>query len=501
MGHTIVEVKNIYKEFGATKALTNVSLEIKSGEICGLIGENGSGKSTLSSIIAGIQPPTQGEMLNEGVYYAPTSPIEAQQKGIAMIVQEAGTIPNISITDNIYAGKEQYYLKGIFINKKKMTIDAKKALEKIGITNFDPRASLNTLSQEDRKIIEIARAMDEDPKLLIVDETTTALSLYGREVLYKIMEKMRDEDKSVIFISHDIDEVLAICDSVVILRDGQIVGKLSKEEMNPNIIRKMMVGREIRGDYYRGDFDRTISDQVVLEGRHITTEKKLRDIYLTLHKSEILGIGGLTESGIHDLGRVLFGIQKPIEGSVILKKGEKNYVIKNPWSSVRHGIGYVSKNRDEEALLLSTTIKNNIVLASLRKISKRGIVWSSKEKPMAQKEIEKLSIKCKSMDDNVNTLSGGNKQKVVFGKWLATEAEVLILDCPTRGVDIGVKGAMYSLIEELKKEGKSIVMISEELPELIGMSDRIMIIKNGKVAKEFLRSQKLTEHDIIGFMI
>jgi ribose transport system ATP-binding protein len=266
MGHTIVEVKNIYKEFGATKALTNVSLEIKSGEICGLIGENGSGKSTLSSIIAGIQPPTQGEMLNEGVYYAPTSPIEAQQKGIAMIVQEAGTIPNISITDNIYTGKEQYYLKGIFINKKKMTIDAKKALEKIGITNFDPRASLNTLSQEDRKIIEIARAMDEDPKLLIVDETTTALSLHGREVLYKIMEKMRDEDKSVIFISHDIDEVLAICDSVVILRDGQIVGKLSKEEMNPNIIRKMMVGREIRGDYYRGDFDRTISDQVVLEG-------------------------------------------------------------------------------------------------------------------------------------------------------------------------------------------------------------------------------------------
>ena len=501
MKEVVLKVENICKNFGPTKALTDVTMEFYGGEICGLIGENGSGKSTLSSVIAGIQPPTSGVMYKHGERYLPVNPVDGQKKGVAMIVQEAGTIPNISITDNIFAGKEQFFLKGPFVNKKAMQQAAKEALDKIGVDRMDPADNINVLSQEDKKIVEIARALDDDPELLIVDETTTALSVYGRDIIYANMRRMRDEGKAVIIMSHDFDEIMAQCDSVVVLRDGVKVGRLEKEEMNGRAIRNMMVGRDMSENYYREDADGTVSEEVVLEASDISTEKVLKGIDLKLHKGEILGIGGLTESGMHELGRILYGIEKPIKGKVVLKKRDSDYKITNPWGSVKHGIGYVSKNRDVEALLLTTTIRNNITLASLKKISRGGFVSAAKEIPMVQEEIDRLSIKCNSMYSNVNSLSGGNKQKVVFGKWLATGADVLILDCPTRGVDIGVKSAMYSLIEELKNAGKSIIMISEELAELIGMSDRILIMKDGQFTKEFPRNPDLKEHDIINYMI
>ncbi len=501
MKEVILKVENICKEFGPTKALTDVSIEFYGGEICGLIGENGSGKSTLSSIIAGIQPPTSGAMYKKSQLYQPENPIDGQKKGVAMIVQEAGTIPNISITDNIYAGKEKFFMKGPFVNRKAMNESAQNALRKVGISNMNASDSINVLNQEDKKIVEIARALDDDPDLMIVDETTTALSAYGRDIIYSNMHKMRDEGKAVIIISHDIDEILAHCDSVVVLRDGIKIGRLEKEEMTGIAIKNMMVGRDMSGSYYREDINGTVSDTVVMEVSDIMTEKVLNGISLKLHKGEILGIGGLTESGMHELGRILYGIDKPIKGSVKLKEGVGDYIIENPWGSVKHGIGYVSKNRDVEALLLTTTIKNNITLASLKKISKGGFVSSRKENPMVEEEIKRLSIKCSSMNANVNSLSGGNKQKVVFGKWLATGADVLILDCPTRGVDIGVKSAMYSLIEELKNQGKSIIMISEEMAELIGMSDRLLVMKDGRITKEFERNGNITEQDIIQYMI
>ena len=298
MKEVILKVENICKEFGPTKALTDVSIEFYGGEICGLIGENGSGKSTLSSIIAGIQPPTSGAMYKKGQPYQPADPIDGQKKGVAMIVQEAGTIPNISITDNIYAGKEKFFMKGPFVNKKAMNESAQNALKKVGISSMNARDSINVLSQEDKKIVEIARALDDDPDLMIVDETTTALSAYGRDIIYSNMHKMRDEGKAVIIISHDIDEILAHCDSVVVLRDGIKIGRLEKEEMTGIAIKNMMVGRDMSGSYYREDTNGTVSDTVVLEVSDIMTEKVLNGISLKLHKGEILGIGGLTESGM-----------------------------------------------------------------------------------------------------------------------------------------------------------------------------------------------------------
>ena len=268
--------------------------------------------------------------------------------------------------------------------------------------------------------------------------------------------------------------------------------------MDANKIRSMMVGREMTGDYYRGDYDGSFGEKVVMTAERISTEKTLKNVSLTLHEGEILGIGGLTESGMHDLGRVLYGIETPIGGAVTLSNGHR---VKNPWESVDQKIGYVSKNRDVEALLLTASIQDNITLASLRRISRKSLVSSKIEEQMANEQVESLNIKCSHIGQIVNHLSGGNKQKVVFGKWIASGADILILDCPTRGVDIGVKSAMYRLMYELKKQGKSIVMISEELPELIGMSDRILIMKDGTFTGEFTRDKNLSEHDLIQYMI
>lgn len=498
MKKVLMEVKHISKSFGPTKALVDVSIPVYGGEICGLIGENGSGKSTLSSIIAGIQRADSGEMIKDGQPYAPGTSVEGQARGVAMIVQEVGSIPNITIADNIFAGKEKAFCRGPFVNKRAMNAAAGEALRKIGVTNMRPEASLNTLNSEDRKLVEIARAMYNEPDILIVDETTTALSKRGREVIYDVIRKMRDEGRGVLFISHDIGELIEVCDSLVVLRDGQYVARLEKDRMEPDIIKSMMIGREVKGNYYREDNDGW-QDAVAMEARGITGKGGIvKDVSFSLHKGEILGIGGLSESGMHEVGRMAFGIEPIVDGEIVLENGEK---ITSSAKAVRQHIGYVSKNRDVEALSLAATVKDNIALPSLYKIRKFGLVSKKKEKEIALQQVETLRIKCAGIEQNVNSLSGGNKQKVVFGKWIGNEADILILDCPTRGVDVGVKASMYQLMYQLKKEGKAILMISEELPELIGMSDRILIMKDGRVEKEFLRGPEATEQNIINYMI
>ena len=498
MKKVLMEVKHISKSFGPTKALVDVSIPVYGGEICGLIGENGSGKSTLSSIIAGIQRADSGEMVKDGKTYAPNTSVEGQALGVAMIVQEVGSIPNITIADNIFTGKEKAFCRGPFVNKRAMNAAAGEALKKIGVTNMRPEASLNTLNPEDRKLVEIARAMYNEPDILIVDETTTALSKRGREVIYDVMRKMRDEGRGVLFISHDIGELIEVCDSLVVLRDGQYVARLEKDRMEPDIIKSMMIGREVKGNYYREDNDGW-QDTVAMEARGVTGKGgAVREVSFALHKGEILGIGGLSESGMHEVGRMAFGIEPIIEGEIVLENGEK---VTSSAKAVRQRIGYVSKNRDVEALSLAATVKDNIALPSLYKIRKFGLVSKKKEKGIAREQVETLRIKCAGIEQNVNALSGGNKQKVVFGKWIGNGADILILDCPTRGVDVGVKASMYQLMYQLKKEGKAILMISEELPELIGMSDRILIMKDGRVEKEFLRGPEATEQNIINYMI
>ncbi len=497
-GKVLVEVKDMCKNFGVTIALSHVDFVVKTGEIRGLIGENGSGKSTVSSIIAGIQPASSGEMFYEGKPWKPKDVLEAQAAGIGMIVQEAGTISNISVAENIFLGNYQKFKKGPIINKKAMIAEAKKALEKIGVTSINPALPARMYDMQERKLVEIAKCVYNDPQLLIVDETTTALSQHGRDIIYKIMHDMADSGKAVMIISHDLNEMMEHCDTLTVLRDGVIIDNIARKDFDPDDIKKKMVGRELSGKYYRDDND-GYSDEVVLRAECITTMHDLLCLDLELHKQEILGIGGLSDCGMHTIGRALYGLDEVVDGQVVLTKD--GTVIKNAEVAFKHGMGYVSKNRDTESLELNASIYNNIASTGYDKNAVGPFISRHKEKAYVDKQVKALMIKCQGAYQPVRALSGGNKQKVVFGKWIADDPDILILDCPTRGVDIGVKAAMYQLIYEMKQRGKSIIMISEELPELIGMCDRLLIVRDGQVSGEFFRKDGYDDRALIEYMI
>lgn len=494
----ILKARNISKNFGLTQALDNVSINIERGKVIGLIGENGSGKSTFASIISGVYGAASGTLELKGKPYKPSSIMEAQQQGISMIAQEMGTLPGIRVADNIFLGKENMFTSYGIMNRKKMYQTAKSVLAKIGITDINPADITSKYSLEERKLIEVVRALYSNPDIFIVDETTTALSQRGRDIIYKLIREFKEANKAVLFISHDLDEIMQVCNKLIVLRDGILIKELDKEEFDEEKIKELMVGRKLTGDYYRSDYDGSYMDEVVLKADNIYVNGALEGVSLELHKGEILGIGGLTDCGMHELGRVLFGIDKPLYGSVTLGDGRKIHSVKR---AIKNKIGYTSKNRDQESLILNASILDNIVLPSLNKISKAKLIFKRSEKQFTNKQVNNLRIKCREIIQDVKDLSGGNKQKVVFGKWLGYETEIFILDCPTRGIDIGVKAYMYQLMYKLKKEGKSIIMISEELPELIGMSDRIMILSKGRHRKTFKRSEDLTESLIIKEML
>ena len=495
----LFEARKLCKNFGPTIALDHVDFKVYRGQITGLIGENGSGKSTITSIAAGMQPATSGEMFFRGEPHKPATMIEGINSGIGMIVQEQGTVPGISIAENIFLGEESKFGK-VLISRKKMNAEAKKVLENIGFNDVDPGAPIESLNMQDRKLVEIAKTMYMEPEMLVVDETTTALSQHGRSIIYDIMRRMRDENKAVVFISHDLDELMETCDTLTVLRDGNLIATLDKEDFNEDRIKQYMVGREMKGDYYRSDYDGRISDEVVLKVNDLTTgEGMLMNFSMELHKGEILGIGGLSHCGMHELGKAIFGETPVIRGEVIdMATGHK---ITSARTARGLGYGYVSKDRDKEALVLAQSIEDNILIAGYDKINRGPFLLPKAKKEYVNKQVEDLSIKCASPKQDVQYLSGVNNQKVVFGKWVGRGCDILILDCPTRGVDIGVKAAMYQLIAEMRRKGTSIVMISEELTELIGMCDRLLILKDGQQAGEFFRSRELSENQIINVMI
>lgn len=500
MKEELVRIENVSKSFGPTKALKHVDLIIRRGTIHGFIGENGSGKSTLSSIVSGQHTKDEGSgpIYVRGMEYEPHAMIDAQQWGIAMIVQERGTIPGLTVAENIFVGREKEFHTFGLVDKKKMEAAAQVALDKIGEEHIKPYMQIDALNFEQQKIVEIARALCEDPEVLIVDETTTALSEYGRQILFNIMYKIRDHGGAVLFITHDLDEMMDVCTNVTILRDGEIITSLEKEEMELNKLRELMVGRQVDGQYYRADAGPSWDDEVILSIQNVTDSTNLMNFSAEVHKGEILGIGGLTECGMHELGQMVFGVTRPLTGSIMFL-GTR--IQGNCQTAISRGMGYVSKNRDVDALILNTSIRNNIALPSLKELRRKGFITQKSEMRFADQQIDALRIKTESGEKLVSQLSGGNKQKVVLGKWLGKDIKCLVMDCPTRGVDIGVKAAIYQIMIELKNRGVSIILISEELPELMGMSDRLIILKNGRISKEFLRSAELTDKEIIHYMI
>ncbi|WP_342756510.1 sugar ABC transporter ATP-binding protein [Kineothrix sedimenti] len=494
------ETQKLYKKFGEVTAVNEVSMSLHLGEIRGLIGENGSGKSTISSIISAICPVTSGEMYLFGEAYRPKDPGDARNHGISMIVQETGTIDTLSVAENIFLGDEKRFLHRGIIDRKRMIAEAKKAMENIGVTDVDVTQTIVRYSFETRKLVEVAKALYYDPTLFIIDETTTALSQNGRDIIYRIMKEQKEQGKTVLFISHDLQELMDHCDALTVLRDGIIVDTIEKAGFDENRIKHSMVGRELKGDYYRSDYDPAHEAQVMLKVSHATNED-IKDVSLKLHRGEIVGIAGLSGCGMHQLGRVIFGLDRLTEGQIqaVKEESEEMIPIRSVADALRNRIGYVSKDRDKEALVLPASIKDNLVLPALSQWDK--IITPRSERKYAHQQIDSLAIKCSSMNQSVGELSGGNKQKVSFGKWIGNKSKIIVMDSPTRGVDIGVKNTMYQLIYKMKKEGYAILIISEEMPELIGMCDSILVMKDGEVKKRFDRSRELSESQIIEYMI
>ena len=498
MSEPILEMKNISKNFGSVIALKNVDLEVYPGEIRGLIGENGSGKSTISSIAAGMQKATSGRMTFKKQSWEPVSMIDALQNGIGMVVQESGTISGVTVAENIFLAElSQFRNKLGMINKKAMNQKATEAMRAIGVEHVTGDMPIASLDFQTRKLVEIAKVMLKNPDILVIDETSTALSQDGREIMYSLIRKLRDSGKAIIFISHDLEEIMEVCDTLTVLRDGNLIRTFKKEEFNADEIRTSMIGRELQGDYYRSDFTPSSQKEAAITATNLKYKEELKSVSITLKKGEILGIGGLAACGMHTLGKAMFGALALEEGEVTTYDGTK---INSPHIAVANKIGYVSKDRDVESLCLSASIQDNIAVGGMDAVN-GFLITNKKEKEYVAKQIKDLSIKCSDGDQLTSQLSGGNKQKVVFGKWIGCGSEILILDCPTRGVDIGVKQSMYQLMMELKKEGKAILLISEELPELLGMSDRLLIMKDGSITGEFMRSESLTDADVIGYMI
>lgn len=493
----LLETKELTKNFGEVRALDGVSLTIRTGEIQGLIGENGSGKSTVSSIIYGIHSATAGSMQMNGKAYEPKSPMDARRAHVSMIVQEKDTIDELSVTENLFLGDEKEFRKGPFIDTKRMEAEAKKAVAKVGLEELDVTQPVSRYNFETRKMIEIAKALYYDPKLIIVDETTTALSQDGRIKIYEIMRRQKEEGKAVLFISHDLPELMEICDCLTVLRDGKLMTTMEKSEFSEDAIKKAMVGRTIAKDLYRTDQEGRLSDQIAVEAERVTTPV-LKNLSFTLHEGEILGIGGLSGCGMHELGKVVAGMEPCTEGQVKIY-GEK---LRGIGHALQLKVGYISKDRDVETLFLAESIQDNLTISAWNELEKgHALILPKDEKRFAKEQIESLKIKCSSEKQLVRELSGGNKQKVSFGKLIGNHSKVLVLDSPTRGVDVGVKTTMYELINKLKHEGHAILIISEELPELLGMCDRILILKDGSIAKEFERDPDLRDVDVINYMI
>lgn len=521
-----LQTKELTKQFGEVTAVDNVDMEIYLGEIRGLIGENGSGKSTISSMISGIYSVTSGKMFLEDKMYMPVSPSDARAERISMIVQETGTIDHLTVAENIFLGSEKRFCKFGWMDNAAMIAEAKKALSAIGITDINAADSIDKYNFEQRKIVEIAKALYYDPLLFIVDETTTALSQDGRLKIYEIMKKLKAQGKAVLFISHDLQELMEVCDCLTVLRDGKLIANIEKTEFNENKIKQTMVGRELKGNFYRSDYDPACQNDIMLSLTGVSTSL-LKNINLEVHAGEIVGLGGLSGSGIHDIGKVCFGMEPVTSGTVKaravrrLTASEKiqenlskllgkqfslpdemvDYTICSISAALDANIGYISKDRDKETLILEGSISDNLNLSALEKLQIFGFIPPSSERKFADRQIDGLRIKCSSRQQMVKELSGGNKQKISFGKWIGNDSKILVFDSPTRGVDIGVKTTMYQLLYNLKKQGYAILIISEELPELIGMSDKICILKNGEITKTFKRSPDLTDSMIIEYMI
>lgn len=497
MAETIIKCEGIRKEFPGVVALDNVGFELKKGEVHALCGENGAGKSTLIKILTGLYGKDSGKIFFEGQEINYKSVQECRNHGISLIPQEIHLAQDLTVAENIMM--TQYPLKNGRVDWEAMREKTCELQKRIGCENyFTPDTIVRHLSMGHQQLIEIMKAISTDLKVIAFDEPTSSLSDEETERLFELIHELKEQGISIIYVSHRLAEIFKICDRITVFKDGKYVDTKAISDVSADSLVSLMVGRDL-GGYQRKQSYVDIS-QKVLEIEHLTWGKKVKDVSFSLNRGEILGLFGIVGAGRTETARLIFGLEKKDSGTIRIKGEEAN--IRNPHDAVAKKIGFVTEDRRGEGLSTVNNIEWNITMPYLRKLaSKIQIIQHKKEFEKAASLAKKLRIKAASLGDEAGSLSGGNQQKIVIAKWLGADSEILIFDEPTRGIDVGAKAEIYHLMEQLVSEGKSIVMISSELPELLSMSDRILVYRDGEINKEFTEMRELSEEKVLHYAI
>ncbi len=488
MGEVILTMKGIDKSFPGVHALDHVDLEVRKGEVHALMGENGAGKSTLMKVLTGIYKKDSGTITYEGKEVEFHNTREAQDAGVVIVHQELNMLGHLTVAQNIFIGRE--FRKGIRIDDKKMNEEAKKLFDRMHI-DIDPRETMSRLTVGKQQMCEIAKAISHEAKVIIFDEPSAALTEAEIEELFKIIRDLREQGLGIVYISHRMDEIKVITDRVTVMRDGAYVGTLITKESTKDDIINMMVGRVIYEDPKTKNM--TPPDApVVLKVEHLNAGKMVQDVSFELHKGEVLGFSGLMGAGRTETMRALFGAD-PVDSGDIYVNGKK-VTIRSPQDAVRCGIGYLSEDRKRYGIVVQKTVAENTTMADLDEFSRGPFINKKKEKEIAEKYVKSLDTKTPGVDQLVVNLSGGNQQKVVIAKWLTKNCDILIFDEPTRGIDVGAKNEIYKLMNQLAAEGKAIIMVSSEMTEILRMSDRIVVMCEGKKTGELDISEATQEN-------
>lgn len=485
MGNIVLQMKNIVKRYPGVVALNNVSVDFEAGQVHALLGENGAGKSTLIKVLSGAVENDEGQILIDGQSYDRMTPVISRNHGVEVIYQEYNLIPSLTVAENICLGSK---MRGLS-NKKEMVQTAQEIFERYGI-HIDPKVYVRDLSPAQQQLVEITKAISKNAKIIVMDEPTAQLTMSEVQKLYEIIRNLKEKNCTIIYISHRLEELFEITDCVTVMRDGCYVTTVNTAETDRDKLISLMVGRELTNTYPERNCK---TEEVVLEVKNVSSYRN-DDCSFVLHKGEILGMSGLVGAGRTELMRAVFGADKRLGGEILLNGKKVN--IRSPKEAIELGIGLIPEDRKEQGCFLNMTIEWNIAISNIRNLTKNRLVNKKMIGAQAEKYKEKLNIKTPSLQQRVGNLSGGNQQKVVLAKVMAANTDILIFDEPTRGIDIGARHEIYQLMCELVKEGKSIIMISSDMEELLGMSDRIVVLSEGRVTGE-LEKEEFSQEKIL----
>ena len=489
MNEVIVSMKNVCKNFPGVKALDNVNFELRSGEVMALLGENGAGKSTLMKILSGVYTRDSGELEIFGKNYGNLTPKQAEEAGVAIIHQELNLCRHLTVAENIFLGREIY--GKIALDNARMEAEAQKILDGLKI-DINPRQVVGDLPVSKQQMVEIAKALSVNAKILVMDEPTSALTSKEIDELFRIILDLKSEGKGIVYISHRLEELQHIVDRVTIMRDGQYILTAGFNDLTMDEIITNMVGREIKEKFPRVECEK---GKVIFEVKNLNAGRMVRDINFSVNEGEIVGFAGLMGAGRTETTRAIFGVDEKSSGQIFVDGEEVK--INCPMDAIKHGVVLAPEDRKKDGLCTQLSIRDNITLPNLDMVcNKAGVVNSKKEKDMCDKTVENLKIKTPNVDILAGNLSGGNQQKVVVGKWLARNSRVVIFDEPTRGIDVGAKVEIYNLMNELKKQGIAVMFVSSEMPEVMGIADRIVVMCDGRITGEVM-AKDTTQNEIL----